>query len=110
MRAAGAGLGLLARVVMAIAGLVFIILAIGILLIMLGANQGNAIVQAVTSAARWLAGPFNGLFTLGDGTTSTALNWGIAALVYLIVGALIAGLLRRMGAAGRTRRGRRARA
>ena len=104
MRAAGAGLGLLARVVMAIAGLVFIILAIGILLIVLGANQGNAIVQAVTSAARWLAGPFNDLFRVGDASTSTAVNWGIAAVVYVIIGALIAGLLRRIGAVGRARR------
>jgi hypothetical protein len=110
MRAAGRGLGLVARVIGAIAVIVFFVIAIGILLLLLGANQGNAVVQAVTDAARWLAGPFNGLFTLGDGTTSTALNWGIAAIVYLIVGALIAGLLRRMGAAGRTRRSRRARA
>jgi hypothetical protein len=104
MRAAGAGLGLLARVVMLIAGLVFLVLAIGILLIVLGANQGNAVVQAVTSAARWLAGPFNGLFTFGGSITSTAINWGIAAVVYLIIGAVIAGILRRIGAAGRAAR------
>jgi hypothetical protein len=107
MRAAGSGLALLARVIGAIALIVFFILAIGILLLVLGANPGNAVVQAVTGAARWLAGPFNGLFTLGDGTTSTALNWGIAAFVYLIVGVLIAGLIRRLGARGRARRGRR---
>ena len=98
MRAAGTGLGLLARLIMVIAGLVFIVLAIGILLIVLGANQGNAVVQAVTGAGRWLAGPFNGLFTVDGPTTSTAINWGIAAVVYLIVAALIAGLLRRIGA------------
>ena|SRR5215217_5734180 len=107
MRAAGAGLNLLARVITAIAVVVFLVLAIGILLLVLGANEGNAVVKAVTGAARWLAGPFNGLFSRGDATTSTAVNWGIAAFVYLIVGALIAGLLRRFGAAGRTRRSRR---
>ncbi len=104
MRAAGTGLGLLARLIMVIAGIVFLILAVGILLIVLGANQANVLVQAVTGAARWLAGPFNGLFTFGDPTTSTAINWAIAAFVYLIVGALIAGIIRRIGAAGRTRR------
>src|SRR5919202_303235 len=104
MRAAGRGLGLLARLIMVIAGIVFLILAVGILLIVLGANQANVLVQAVTGAARWLAGPFNGLFTVDGPTTSIAINWGIAAIVYVIVGALIAGLLRRLGAVGRTRR------
>jgi len=99
-------LALIARVIGVIALIVFFILAIGILLLVLDANQGNAVVKAVTGAARWLAGPFNGLFTVGDSTTSTAVNWGIAAFVYLIVGALIAGLLRRLGTAGRARRAR----
>ena len=106
MRAAGAILGLIARVIGAIAVIIFFILAIGILLLLLDANQGNAVVKAVTGAARWLAGPFNGLFTVGDSTTSTAVNWGIAAVVYLIIGALIAGVLRRAGGAGRVRRAR----
>ena len=110
MRPAGRVLALLARIIGAIAVIVFFILAIAILLLLLDANQGNAVVQAVTDAARWLAGPFNGLLTLGDETTSTAVNWGIAAFVYLIVGALLAGLLRRVGARGAARRARRARA
>jgi len=104
MRAAGTGLGLIARVIMVIATIVFLIIAIGILLLLLEANPGNVVVQVVTDAARWLAGPFNGLFTLEDERNSTALNWAIAAFVYLIVGALIAGLLRRFAMSGAARR------
>jgi hypothetical protein len=100
----GTALGLLARVIIVIATVVFLIIAIGILLLLLGANPGNAVVQAVTDAARWLAGPFNGLFDLGDRRNTIALNWAIAAFVYLILGALIAGILRRFALAGRRRR------
>lgn len=106
MRAAGKGLGLVARVIVLIASLVFLIIALGILLIVLDANSGNAVVQAVTSVARFLVGPFDGLFTFRDSQLETAINWGIAAFVWLIVGTLLAGLLRRIGGRGRRRRGR----
>ncbi|MDQ3319636.1 MAG: hypothetical protein M3515_05270 [Actinomycetota bacterium] len=105
MRAAGKGLGLVARVIVVVASLVFLIIVLGILLIVLDANPGNAVVQAVTSAARLLVGPFDGLFTLRDAQLETAINWGIAGFVWLIVGGLLAGLLRRIGG----RRGRRRR-
>ncbi|CAA9484786.1 MAG: hypothetical protein AVDCRST_MAG17-387 [uncultured Solirubrobacterales bacterium] len=104
MRAAGRGLGVVARVIVLIASLVFLIIALGILLIVLDANSGNVIVQAVTSAARFLVGPFDGLFTVSDSQLETAINWGIAGFVWLIVGSLIAGLLRRIGGRGRKRR------
>ena len=98
---------MVARVIVLIASLVFLIIALGILLIVLDANAGNLIVQAVTSAARFLGGPFDGLFTGSDAQLETAINWGIAGFVWLIVGALLAGLLRRIGGAGRKRRRRR---
>jgi hypothetical protein len=97
MRAAGAGLALVARVVLAVAGAVFLIIALAIVLTLLGANAANVIVRIVTGAARFLAGPFEGLFRLGDPKLTDALNWGIAAFVYLFVGAVIAGSLRRVG-------------
>ncbi len=104
MRAAGKGLGVVARVIVLIASLVFLVIALGILLIVLDANAGNVIVQAVTSAARFLVGPFDGLFTLRDQQLETAINWAIAGFVWLIVGALIASLLRRIGGRGGKRR------
>jgi hypothetical protein len=106
MRAAGKGLALVARVIVIIASIVFLIIALGILLIVLDANSGNVIVQAVTSAARFLVGPFDGLFSVGDQQLETAINWGIAAFVWLIVGALLARLLRAGAGRGRRRRSR----
>ena len=97
MRAVGKAFGLVARVIVLIAGLVFIVIAIGILLVVLEANRANALVEAVTAAARFLAGPFNGLFTFRDAQLETTINWGIAAFAWLIAGALLAGLLRRVG-------------
>ena len=98
------GLALVARVIVIITSIVFLIIALGILLIVLDANSGNVIVQAVTSAARFLVGPFDGLFTFSDQQLETAINWGIAAFVWLIVGALLARLLRAIGGRGRRRR------
>jgi hypothetical protein len=92
-----------ARAVMIIASVVVLVIALGILLVLLEANPANVIVQAVTEAARFLAGPFEALFTLRSPKLQTAVNWGIAAVVYLIVAALIAGLLRRIGRAPRRR-------
>jgi len=100
----GKVLGLVARVIVLIASIVFLIIAIGIVLIVLGANPGNAVVQAVTSAARFLVGPFDGLFTVGNQKLETAINWGIAAFVWLILGILLARLLRAVGGRGRKRR------
>jgi hypothetical protein len=97
MRAAGAGLALVARVVLAVAAAVFLIIALAIILTLLGGNPGNVIVKVVTGAARFLAGPFEGLFRVDDPKSTDALNWGIAAFVYLMVGAVIAGSLRRVG-------------
>ena len=104
MRAAGRGLRVLARVVMLIASLVFLVIALGILLVVLDANPRNGVVQAVTDAAQFLVGPFDGLFTFRDSQLERAVNWGIAAFVWLIVGAVVAGLMGRM----RPRRRRRA--
>ena len=71
------------------------IVVAGILLVVLEANRDNAIVEAVLDAAKFLAGPFDDMFDLTSARSKSAVNWGIAAAVYLIVGGLIARLLRR---------------
>ena len=94
-RAARGGLRIVARVVSLVTSLVAAVLVIGILLVILEANRDNAIVEAVLDAARFLAGPFRDMFDLDSRKTEVAVNWGIAAVVYLVVGGLIARLLRR---------------
>jgi hypothetical protein len=92
-RGAGAVMGALARVVRLIVGVVVLIIVAGIVLVLLKANPTNAIVSDVHDAARWLAGPFDGIFSLHNARVALAVNWGLAALVYMIVGGLIARLL-----------------
>jgi hypothetical protein len=93
--------GALARLVSLAAWIVAAIIAAGILLTVLNANQSNDIVSAVRDAAKALAGPFDGMFTLDDPDATIAVNWGIAAVVYLIVGAIVARLIALLGGAGR---------
>src|SRR4051794_4098011 len=94
----------LARIVKMVATLVAAVIVIGILLFVLGANQSNGVVTAVMDAARWLVGPFDGLFHLNSAKWELAVNWGIAAVVYSVVGSLIARLLASAAMAGRERR------
>jgi hypothetical protein len=84
-----------ARVVTLIATVVALILVAGILLIVLEANRSNEIVQVVHDAAKWLAGPFDGLFNLAKHKVEVAVNWGIAAVVWYAIGRFIARLLLR---------------
>ena len=85
----------IARAVTLITGVIAAILVIGILLVVLEANRSNELVQAVRDAAQFLAGPFDGLFTLERNKVEVAVNWGIAAIVWLLLGRLIARLLLR---------------
>ena len=48
------------------------------------------------SIGKALVGPFKDVFKNKRPKVSIALNWGLAALVYLIVGAIIASILRRL--------------
>ncbi len=94
MAAAGAGTSLaIARVVRIITDVVALILALGILFVLLKASPSNTIVSHVHDWAHWLATPFNGLFHLHSARGTTALNWGIALVVYLVVGHLIASII-----------------
>jgi hypothetical protein len=85
----------LARAVIMAATAVALILVVGILLVALEANQSNGLVQVVRDAATFLAGPFDGLFTLDSNKAETAVNWGIAAVVWYALGRLIARLMLR---------------
>jgi hypothetical protein len=77
--------------------IVALLLIVGILFVVFKANPSNGIVSWVHDAAKWLAGPFDGMFTPKDHKLEIALNWGIALVVYVIVGRFIARLLRRRG-------------
>jgi hypothetical protein len=88
-------LGVLARIVDIVVAIVALVIALGILLVVLKANPDNALVKAVHDAARWLVGPFADVFKLDDPKLMVAVNWGLAIVVYVVVGRVVSGLLRR---------------
>ncbi len=89
------GAGLLARVVHVVVSVIVLVIVAGILLVVLKANPTNSIVSEVHDWARSLAGPFDGMFSFQNAHTAIAVNWGIAAVLYLFIGGLIARLLGR---------------
>jgi hypothetical protein len=98
---AGAGILALARLIMAIATVIALLIVAAILLRDLDANATNSLVKAVHNAANFFAGSFTGLFKeTGHPKRALTINWGIAAVVYLIVGAVISRLIGSVGRGG----------
>jgi uncharacterized protein YggT (Ycf19 family) len=91
---------IVARIVSAIFFLIVGIIVLGILFYIFGANPANPVVNFVAQAADFLVTPFRFIFLLANNNAQVAINWGIGALIYLVVGALITGVL----SAGRRRR------
>ena len=94
---------LLARIVRLVTAVVVGFIVVGIVLHLLDANAGNALVGFVYDVAGWLVTPFKGLFSPDGAKLQIAVNWGIAAIVYGIVGSLTARLLAGVGIASRER-------
>src|SRR3954452_15757974 len=92
---------LLANLVRTVAAVVVGIIVISIVLVLLSANPSNDIVSWLRDAAAWLAGPFAGIFHFDSEKATLAVNWGIAAIVYAVVAALISRLLAGTGGFGR---------
>ncbi len=86
----------LTNLIRTVAGLIAGVLAVGILLVVLNADEENRIVSAVLDVGRFFQDPFGRMFDLERGKEhlQIAINWGIAAAVYLAVGIALATLLR----------------
>ena len=84
-----------ARAVILLTGAAALVLVAAILLVVLEANRSNDLVQLVRDGAGILAGPFDGLFTLDSNKAEKAVNWGLAAVVWVALGRLVARLLLR---------------
>jgi hypothetical protein len=95
----------IARVVRLIAGIVVAVIVVAILLRVVGANASNSIVHDIHDAGRALVGPFHDVFSIKRPKISMAVNWGLAALVYLIIGGMIARLIVRAAPRGEAPRG-----
>jgi hypothetical protein len=94
MSAVGSGVNrtrnLLASLIWLIAVVAAGVLALGALFTALDqTNQSNEIVRWVLERGHDLVGPFKDLFRLETAKNTLLVNWGIAALVYLIVGKIV---------------------
>jgi hypothetical protein len=84
-----------ARIVSLATAIVVGIIVIGIVLVLLEANRGNEVVNAILDAGKFLVGPFDNVFKLDSHKANVGVNWGLAAVVYAFVGGFVARLLRR---------------
>jgi hypothetical protein len=97
----GSGVILLARLVMTVAALIALLIGLAIVLRDVDANAHNTIVKGIHEGANFFAGSFTGLITFsGHVKRELTVDWGIALIVYLLVGAFIAGLIARVGRGG----------
>jgi hypothetical protein len=99
MSAVGSGVtrfrNLLASLIWLVAVIAAAVLALGALFTALDqANQSNEIVRFVLERGHELVGPFKDLFRLETAKNTLLVNWGIAALVYLIAGKILERFIR----------------
>lgn len=87
----------LAWLVATAATVVAVILACHIIFSVFQTNEQNAIVVFVSDVANQLAWKFRDLFVPEDDRIRVVVNYGLAAIVYLIAGRIVAGLVRRIG-------------
>ncbi|MGP3998869.1 hypothetical protein [Streptomyces sp. 8N706] len=71
-------------------------LGLWILLYLLEANQANVFVQFVEGGADWLAWWSQDIFTMDTDGVRVLLNYGLPAVIYLLVGHGIAARVRRL--------------
>lgn len=94
-----------ASVVWLVAVLAAVVLSLGALVIALGANQQNTVVESVLDAANRIDGPFWRIFDFyeensqgarigPDTATNHLVNWGLAAVAYLIGGRILDRVIR----------------
>ena len=73
-----------------------IVLLVHIFLVITGANAGNGFFQFVAGWADGITLGLDGLFTPENASAATLLNEGLAALLWLIIGALLTNLITRV--------------
>lgn len=92
----GAGANRAALVIHTIADIAAGFLSLWILLYLLEANQGNVFVGFVHGMADWLAGWSQDIFTMETEGLRVFLNYGLPAVIYLLLGHGIAARVRRL--------------
>ena len=91
MRSSGSGV---ARIVSAIFAVIALILIVHIVLVMADASVASAIVKDIAHIAADLAWGFKSLFSFSSAKLTVFVNYGLATVVYLLVGAILVRLFR----------------
>jgi hypothetical protein len=84
-----------ATVIAVVADIAAFIIGLWIVMYLLDANRANNLVSFVQDAARWLAGWSHDLFTFDEEWARVVCGYGLAAVVYLLLGHLLASRVRR---------------
>ncbi|MEE4543720.1 hypothetical protein V2S66_17300 [Streptomyces sp. V4-01] len=84
-----------AVIILIAADIAALILILWILFALLDANRANDLVDWVHHSANWLSGWSRNLFTPDNDKWRTVLNYGLPAVVYLLIGHAIAGRVNR---------------
>ena len=85
----------IASIVWLVAVVCALFLAVGALMVALGMNQDNAFVAFVLDGARKLDfGTFKDFTGKGAATKEALTNWGIAAVIYLVIGKVLDRIIR----------------
>jgi hypothetical protein len=96
--AVGSGMLAIAALVIVGAVLIALLIALAVLLRDVGANPSNTIVHGLHQGANFFAGAFTGLLTFRSHfKRELTVDWGIASVLYLLAGALLATLIARTG-------------
>jgi predicted ferric reductase len=92
-------IGSVAQVVRWIGLLIMVLLVAHVILTVGGANPANGITTFVRDAADTFVLAFKDLFTPSDEKLRVLVNYGCAAIAWLIVSSLVTNVIRRLGAA-----------
>jgi hypothetical protein len=94
--AARRGVGLLASVLRTIGLLIVAVLVLYIVLTLLDANFGNSFAAAVKSLAATFDLGLSNLFLPAQPKLAVALNYGVAAIIWYVITAVVVRLVRRL--------------
>lgn len=89
------GVHTLVAVIRVLTGAIVTIFALHVFFVVFGANQHNAFVSLDYILAKTLVLGFGDVFTPGSAVLGVVLNYGLAALVYAVIGHLVVKALRR---------------
>jgi len=85
----------MARFVSAVFAVIAVILAVHVVLVLTDASTTSTIVKDIGDVAAKLAWGFKSMFSLDSVKLTVFLNYGLAALAYLLVGGVLVRLFRR---------------